>query len=140
QQMCAIKTRAFGAFNQRLHRVGNVLRLRCACSISNGKLEGDAPQIHALVVLYGLLEQLGIAAHDLLTAQAAYTGSLQAHMLYAASDGPHHNEVAGLEWLVQADRYGRKQIAKYYLCRQRHCNTAYAQARDKGGDIHTHIV
>src|SRR5690606_26736331 len=140
QQMGSIEAGKLHAFYGFTHVLHNRLDLAVVGAVGNDKAECDAAQLHALVVLDGLLEQLGVGANDLFSTQAANACGLEPNVLNAPGNVAHYNEVAWLERFVQTDGRGSEQVAKNHLGSQRHRDAANAQARDKGRDIDAEVI
>src|SRR5690606_34397675 len=101
--------------------------------------EDDPPGIHALVVVHGLAEQVGVGNNDLLAAQGADPGGLQADMFDGAGDVAEDHEVADLEGLVDTDRHGGEHVTEQRLHRKGDGDAADPEAGDHGGDVHPQV-
>src|SRR5690606_34188642 len=130
QQVRAVEARVLQAVDVLFDFAVDDLNLLRRGAVRHDEAKGDTAQVHPLVVLDCLLEQLRVGAYDLFAAQAPNAGRLQAHVFNAAGNVAHHSEGARFEGLVQTDGRRGEKVAQDHLRRQGHGHTADAQACD----------
>ncbi len=129
---------------QRFHELAYLLRdgleLIGRGLVEHPELEGHAPLLHAAVVADAAGEEVVVGEDQLLAAEAADAGGLQAHVLDGAQEVPHDDEVADHEGLVQRDGERGEEVGQDVLQGQGHGDAADAQAGHQGGDVHARDV
>src|SRR5690606_17000230 len=139
EEMRSVEFGGVHAFDDALYLGADLAHLVYRSIGADAEGEYDASGVHALVVVDDLRQQLGIGDDDLLAAEGADAGSLQADMLDGPGDVAEYHEVAYLEGLVDTDGHGGEHVAEQGLHRQCNGNTAHAQAGDHGGNIHPQV-
>ncbi len=138
-EMAAIEPGQFFTLDDLLHPLRDLADLFGGAVIGQAKLEHNAAFLQPLVVLDGAADHVGVGHDNLLATQASDARGLQAHMLNRTGQRAHYDEIADFKGLVDGNGQRGEHIAQDVLHRQRHRDTAHAEAGDKRGDVDAQV-